>query len=79
MSKSEITPLRNQPLQTLAILQVVSVVAVLLVVAALVAVVPAVVVLAAAVAAVAFKRLKWKVELHNSLGIFILEQTNNAL
>ena len=48
--------------------------------AALVAeVASAVVVLAAAVAAVAFKRLKWKVELHNSLGIFILEQTNNAL
>ena len=48
--------------------------------AALVAeVASAVVVLAAAEAVVAFKGLKWKVELHNSLGIFILEQTNNAL
>ena len=43
------------------------------------AVASAVVVLAAAEAVVAFKRLKWKVELQNSLGIFILEQTNNAL
>ena len=43
------------------------------------AVASAVVVLAAVEAVVAFKRLKWKVELHNSLGIFILEQTNNAL